>query len=114
MGKSEASKFAKHCRRKNFLKRNAWTMCIPLFILILMVVIPRMCFPGQQAEIEQLRKDVKAVVLAQQNVPKESIAKIIQWNTVISSHRRYNNIWWSDIFHHNGWNDIKLIKIPKC
>ena len=75
----------------------------------IMIMVNRMSFLGKVAEIEQLRKDVVNISASKS---EDVIGQVTTWNQTISSHKKYNQIWWSDRFIPDGWNDIDLISIP--
>ncbi len=115
MGKSEASKFARSCRRKHFFK-SSFLPIIALFIGIMMlslvaaVIATRIGTYGEIAATEQLRADVDKMMLAKQELSGEILAEVVKCNMQISSCQEYNRSWWLDFMVSDKWNDVKLIK----
>ena len=92
---------------------------IAIFIIIFLICalmyfgvagLMRLCFPGEKAEIEQLRVDIENL---KENVSEDVIGQAVEFNRLIANNRRYNQLWWSDIIIPDGWNKIEYIKIPK-
>ncbi|MCK4539552.1 hypothetical protein KAU09_00175 [Candidatus Parcubacteria bacterium] len=114
MEKSSASKYADSCRKQHtvypILK---CVICLMFVLLIISIGVKHILFFGELAEIEQLREDVEIILQNRQNVPAEIQTIIIKYNMRIKSHKQYNDMWLSDIFHHDGWNNVKLIKLSK-
>ena len=67
-------------------------------------------FPGEQAQIEQLRRDVQQVDPSNAH---DIYGLAAQANQVIASKKRYNHIWWSALLIPDGWDSVELIYIPQ-
>lgn len=74
----------------------------------LMAVVNHAKFPGEVAQIEQLRKDVQKVSASGS---EDVIGQATHWNQVIASYQRYNRTIFDPIIP-DGWDSIALIAIP--
>jgi hypothetical protein len=65
--------------------------------------------PGQLAQIEQLRTDVRRVDVAES---EDVIGQVVQWNQHIRSQQRYNDVWWAAWSIPNRWDSVLPIELP--
>lgn len=72
--------------------------------------IQRLTFPGEVAEIEQIRSDSTHLNPA---TAEDVVGQITAWNQHIRSKKAYNNLWWSGWAIPDGWDDIQYIPVPK-
>ena len=88
-----------------------WMICVfaLAIIYISLVVRNELNFPGEVAQIEQLRSD-SAKVSVQES--EDVVGQITFWNQLIASNQRYNKIWWSHLVIPDGWDEIMPIPIP--
>lgn len=80
-----------------------------VFVYTAGAVVAQMTFPGDLAQIEQLRRDVQRVNVAQS---EDVIGQVTKWNQVIMSNKQYNKIWWADLTIPDEWDNVELIEIP--
>lgn len=66
-------------------------------------------FPGELAQIEQLREDVGRV---DRMSNEDVIGQVTSWNQKIKALRRYRQIWWGRIFIPEEWESVEVIEIP--
>lgn len=83
---------------------------IVLFIFLITASFCRLSFPGDLAEIEQLRRDVQRVDAKN---AEDVFGLAAKANQRIISNQAYNRLWWSDVFIPDGWDAIEVIEIPK-
>jgi hypothetical protein len=66
-------------------------------------------FPGELAQIEQLRSDVTKVSTGSN---EDVIGQVTAANQTIALNQRYRKIWWSHMFVASGWDEVEPIVIP--
>lgn len=79
-----------------------------LFMVFIMGLRYRLQFPGQLAEIEQLRLDAGKVGVGSN---EDVIGQVTKWNQEIKSNQRYRKIWWSRAIVPAGWDGVAVIEI---
>lgn len=80
-----------------------------LGIALLVVGINHLTTPGQIAAIEQLRKDVRRVDIAES---EDVIGQVTQWNQKIASYQLYNQMWLTAWTVPDQWDSVQSIEIP--
>lgn len=66
-------------------------------------------FPIEQAQVEQLREDVRSVPCAES---QQILARVVEENILIARKHTENRIWYTDPFVTDRWNAIELIQMP--
>lgn len=72
-------------------------------------VLLRFEYVSSEASIDQLRRDVRNVNVAES---EDVIGQVTDANQQIARMRRWNNIPLAQIFIPNGWDSIALIELP--
>lgn len=86
------------------------TILVIFVVSLSVIIISRLIFPGEISKINSLRRDISVVSGIQANIVLE---KAVKYNQKIKVYQTYNNIWWSDIFIPDGWENIESIDISK-
>ena len=74
-------------------------------------IVNRMLFPGQLAEIEQLRRDAAGL---EATASHEVMGQVAKCNQEIASCKRYRGIWWSAVFYPKQWEEVQEIEMPRA
>jgi len=80
-------------------------------ILVVGFIVARLQFPGQLAQIEQLRRDSAKV---QASASHEVMGQVAKCNQAIASAKRYRALWWSGWLVPKGWDDVQEISMPSA
>ena len=71
--------------------------------------VNRIEFVGQQAQIEQLRKDVLRTKTGQN---EDVIGQVTQINRDLAECKRWRSIWWSRPFYSPRCEEVAFVEIP--
>lgn len=85
-------------------------LVVYLALAVCMVPINYGLFSSDMAEIEQLRADVEGISESQS---EDAIGLAIKKNVEIASTQRQNKMWSIGWMIPDGWDDVKMIEIPK-
>lgn len=87
---------------------------IVAFLLGVFLTIPALVnysqFISEQAQIEQLRHDVRRVDVAES---EDVIGQVTQANQNIADWQRWNRVPFAQLFIPNGWDHMKPIELPE-
>ncbi len=84
-------------------------------VYMMLATLNHFAFPGQLAQIEQLRKDVNSQLVQDSSSTnmEDVLGQVTQWNQIIAAIKQYNQYWWSDILYPDKWNDVEFISLHK-
>lgn len=83
-------------------------IAIVLVVYLMIMAGNHLSFPGEQAEIEQLRSDAAKI---DTNSSEDVAGQVAEVNRKIASMQKYNKLWYSALLVPNEWENIEPISI---